>query len=300
MNVEHARSAALIVPPPTDQEFRAFQALIEREAGIHLAPHKKALLAGRLNRRLRELGLSSFKAYYQRVTEGGPEELTQLLDVISTNETHFFREPEHFRVLDERLVPQLIERAESGQGGKAVRVWSAGCSTGEEPYSIAMALRSRLSPDDGWSIEIIATDLSTRVIERAREGVWPIQKSNEIPYPFLKRFMLRGTGSSTGNMKVGSELRAMVEVSRFNLISDAPRWPGAFDFIFCRNVMIYFAAETKLRVVDKLLGQLAPSGHLFLGHAETLSGTGHDVEPISANIYTRRRERGERRRGAPP
>lgn len=292
-----SRPFAAAPSPPTDREFRSFQQLIEREAGIHLAPHKKALLAGRLNRRIRELGLPSFGSYYERVVDGDDGELTHLLDAIATNETRFFREPEHFRVLADHIVPELVQLAESGRKARGVRVWSAACSTGEEPYSIAMVLR-RCLPQD-WPVEVVATDISTRVLARAQAGTWPIAKSREIPPEHLKQFMLRGSGSQAGNMKVGKELRSLVTFSRINLASDPPPGPARFDLIFCRNVLIYFAKDTKLRVVDKLLHGLLPDGYLFLGHAETLNGTALEMEPVSANIYRRvtsSSERGHARR----
>jgi chemotaxis protein methyltransferase CheR len=276
------------MPSLSDQDFHRFQALIRREAGIHLGEHKRALVVGRLSRRLRELHLDSFRAYYDRVVEGGDEELRALLDCICTNETHFFREPEHFSFLETRALAELEALAAAGDIPKRLRVWSAACSTGEEPFSLAMLLRARFPVDSGWELEIIASDLSTRVLDRASEAVWPIQKTTEIPYDYLRRFMLRGTGSQVGKMKAGAELRSLIQFSRINLNDERYDVPGSFDLIFCRNVLIYFDLEAKTRVVERLLSRLQPHGYFFLGHAETLAGLTDEVQGVAPNVYKKK------------
>src|SRR6185369_14070286 len=185
----------------TPREFRLFQALIQREAGIHLSEAKKVLVEGRLARRLRDLGLD-FADYY-RLVESDPRERVHMLDCICTNETHFFREPRQFEFLESQVFPEWRARAEAGRMARRVRVWRAGCSTGEEPYSVAMAFLAAFPPASGWQIDIVATDLSTRVLDRAQAAVWPIDKAKEIPDPYLKAFMLRGTGPEDGRMKAG-------------------------------------------------------------------------------------------------
>jgi chemotaxis protein methyltransferase CheR len=267
-----------------DRDFARFQALIHREAGIWLAPMKRVLLAGRLARRLRELGLSSFGEYYQRV-EADAVERVRMLDHVTTNETHFFREPRHFEFLAGEVFPRWQAEAAQGRRPRRVRVWSAACSTGEEPYSIAMALLRAFPAGSGWDLEILATDLSTRVLDRARQAVWPLEKSREIPDADLRAFMLRGAGPSEGMMKAGPEIRSLVRFARQNL-NDASYPPfGAFDAVFCRNVLIYFDAPTKEQVVRRLLGHVAPEGYLFLGHAESLSGTSLPVRSIFPTAY---------------
>ena len=273
--------AAPAVTAVSDGEFELFQRLILAEAGIWLAPVKKALLVGRLARRLRELGLASYRAYYDRVRDD-PAEQVRMLDAICTNETHFFREPRHFEFLATRLFPALREQAEAGQRARRIRVWSAACSSGEEPYSIAMALLDAFP--SGWDLEILATDLSTKILERARAAVWPMEKSSEIPQPYLKSFMLRGVGGQEGLMKAGPELRALVRFDRINLNGDA--WPaGRFDLVFCRNVLIYFERRAKERVVGRLLDRLEPGGHLFLGHAESLGGLTARARAAIPTVY---------------
>ena len=267
--------------PVSDEEFARFQALVNREAGIWLAPVKKALLVGRLARRLRELGIASYGAYYERVMADAAERV-RMLDAICTNETHFFREPRHFEFLAERIYPAWRAEADAGRRARRIRVWSAACSTGEEPYTLAMSLLSAFP--SGWDLEVLATDLSTKVLDRATAGVWPIEKAKEIPQPHLKAFMLKGYGAQEGLMKAGPELRAIVRFARVNLVGEP--WPaGPFDLVFCRNVLIYFDRATKVRVVERLLERIAPAGFLFLGHAESLGGFTARARAVVPTIY---------------
>jgi chemotaxis protein methyltransferase CheR len=269
-------------PAIGDGEFALLQALIQREAGIWLPPTKRALVSGRLSRRLRALGLQSYLQYYRRVTDDELER-QQMLDCICTNETHFFREPHHFELLERVVLPAWRR---STPRGRRVRAWSAGCSTGEEPYSLAMVLRAQLPASDGWEIEIVATDLSTRVLDAARGATWPIDKAREIPERYLKAFMLRGVRSQEGQMRAGPELRELVKLERLNL--HEPTWPleGTFDLVFCRNVLIYFDVESKARVIKRLLERLAPGGYFFVGHSESLAGLAPGATCVAATVYS--------------
>ncbi|BDG04250.1 chemotaxis protein methyltransferase [Anaeromyxobacter oryzae] len=264
----------------SDRDFARFQRLINDEAGIWLAPVKKALLVGRLARRLRELGLDSYGGYFDLVVANEAERI-RMLDAICTNETHFFREPRHFEFLCDRVLPAWREEAEAGRRPRRLRVWSAACSTGEEPYTIAMTLLSALQ---GWDLQILATDLSTKVLARAEAAVWPLEKSREIPDPYLKAYMLKGYGGQEGLMKAGPEIRGLVRFSRLNLTHDNPGL-GQFDLVFCRNVLIYFDKETKGKVVDRLLDRLLPHGYLFLGHAESLGGFTNRAKALLPTVY---------------
>ncbi|HVO50718.1 MAG TPA: protein-glutamate O-methyltransferase CheR [Thermoanaerobaculia bacterium] len=257
--------------------------MILRESGINLSETKRALLVGRLGRRLRELGLDSFEEYLGRV-EASADERVLMLDAIATNETRFFREPGQFEFLKERVLPAWLEEGSRRRRPHRVRIWSAGCSTGEEPFSLAMLLASYLPKT--WDLEILATDLSTKALARARAGVWPLERSREIPPDLLKAYMLRGTGPEDGKMKAGPELRALVRFERINLAGD--NWPpdGPFDAILCRNVLIYFDADGKRRAVSRLLDRLAPGGFFFVGHAETLNGITDRVRPLMPSAYT--------------
>lgn len=282
------------IPALTAQEFALFQGLIYREAGIYLAPAKRFLLARRLGGRIRELGLRSFAVYYRRVGTGGDrEERIRMLDRISTNETRFFREPRQFEFLEDRLLPQWKEAAQAGLHPRRVRAWSAGCSTGEEPYSLAMVLLQHLPPSEGWSIEVLASDLSTKALERAREAVWPIERADDIPDRYLKRFMLKGIGSQAGRMAAGPEVRSVVRFQRVNLNDERYVVSGRFDLIFCRNVLIYFDQQSKTRVVDRLLAHLDSHGYLFVGHAESLTSLTDRVRSVIPTVFTSAAEQGE-------
>lgn len=274
------------IAPLSDAEFELFRTLIYREAGIHLTPAKKPLLTGRLASRLRELGLRSFGAYYRHAADGRPGEIAHLLDRITTNETRFFREGWHFEFLEREVFPRWRTEDSGVYRRKTIRCWSAGCSTGEEPYSLAMVLRAAFPAEEGWTLRILGTDISGRVVERARAGVWPVERAREIPREHLERFMLRGTGDRIGTMKAGPELRRLVTIHRLNLNDDAYPVVGPFDLIFCRNVLIYFDATSKKSVVDRLLDRLDPGGYFFLGHSESLRGVTDRVRGIAPAVYT--------------
>ncbi|HZZ85952.1 MAG TPA: protein-glutamate O-methyltransferase CheR [Anaeromyxobacteraceae bacterium] len=277
-----------------DWEFSRFQALIHQEAGIWLAPAKKALLVGRLGRRLRELSLSSYAAYLERV-RSDEAELVHMLDCITTNETGFFREPRHFELLEEQLFPRWRAEAKEGRRPRRARIWSAGCSTGEEPYSLAMALLQAFPRETGWQLEILATDLSTRVLERARAGVFPLERTESVPRRFREAFLPRASGGPGELVKAAPALRELVRFARLNLNDASYPALGRFDLIFCRNVLIYFDPSGKEQVVGRLLGHLDRDGHLFLGHAESLTGTAHPVRSVIPTVYVQRA-----RPGAPP
>lgn len=269
----------------TDADFALFQRLLEKETGIYLAPAKKALLIGRLSRRLRELGLGNLRKYYKRVLSD-PAERVRMIDCISTNETQFFREPVHFEFIERQILPRWIAQAECGERPRKIRVWSAGCSTGEEPFSIAMVLLHHLPPTSGWDVAVLATDISTRVLAHAHAGIWPLAKASQIPASFLKGFMLRGTGSQIGKIKASPEIQGVVQFERFNLLGEpALRESSSFDLIFCRNVLIYFQPETKAKVVRRLLNQLAPEGFLFVGHSESLTHLSAWVRSVVPTVY---------------
>jgi len=266
----------------TTRDFRRFQALVQGEAGIYLSDQKRALLVGRLAPRLRALELPSFAAYYERVWSDR-EELVRMIDALCTNETHFFREPKQFAFLEQQVLPAWLAAADAGERPKRVRVWSAGCSTGEEPYSIAMSLAWHLP---GWSVEILASDLSTKVLDRAAAGIWPMERAEEIPPHYRKTFMLRGRGAQEGKMAARPELSATIRFARINLNAESfPAAAGRFDLIFCRNVLIYFDAPSKRRVIDRLLDRLDPAGYFFLGHSESLNHV-ERVRTAGPTVYT--------------
>lgn len=274
-----------VYPPIPDADFVRFQRLIENESGIHLPLTKKPLLLGRLSRRLRELRLPGLPEYYEQVI-ADRDECTRMIDCISTNETHFFREPVHFDFLLSRVFPQWIAQASAGIRPREIRVWSAGCSSGEEPYSIAMILLDHFPRSAGWHIEILATDISTRALARARAGIWPMERARHIPPQYLKAFMLRGVGEEEGKMKAGPEISGVMRFEHGNILRQAARsFPRPFDIIFCRNVLIYFQPETKARVIGSLINHLAPDGYLFVGHSESLNSLTGRVRSIIPTVY---------------
>ena len=276
------------VPPLREPEFVLFRDLIHKQAGIWLGPTKQALLFGRLGRRVRELQLRSFGAYFRHLVSGAdPEELTRMLECICTHETHFFREPRHFTFLEEQLFPYLKGRAAQGLRSRHVKVWSAGCSTGEEPYSLAISLSAHLPAQAGWTCEVLATDLSSRVLEKAREGIFPVDREAEIPRALLTRFVLQGTGTQEGRIKARPELRSMIRFERLNLNDASYPVDGPFDFIFCRNVLIYFEQGGKRAVIERLVKHLGPDGLLFLGHAESLLGVSTGLTALLPTVYAR-------------
>jgi len=267
----------------TTREFRLFQSLILREAGIALSDRKRALLVGRLAPRVRAMALPSFGAYYDCVC-ADQEELVRLIDSICTNETHFFREPKQFTFFENDWLPSLRRAADAGRRRRDVRIWSAGCSTGEEPFSIGMSLLAHL-PD--WKHEIFATDLSTKVLARAESAIWPIERIAHVPVHYRKAFLLRGSGAQEGRVAATPELRALIRFGRLNLHHESYPIAGRFDAIFCRNVLIYFDAETKQRIIRRLLDRLEPHGLLFLGHSESLSGN-ESVRAVGPTVYALR------------
>ncbi len=266
--------------------FSKFQRLIYNEAGIWLAAHKHALLTGRLARRLRLLGLGSMQEYYQLVTQPDQQhERAVMIDCITTNETHFFREPRHFQFLEREIFPKWEQEAACGERLPRLRVWSAGCSTGEEPYSLAMLLLKHFPEAKGWDLEVLGTDISTRVLEKARSAMYPIEKSKDIPAEYLHAYMLKGKGDHKGVMTVTPELHRVVRFARINLHADSYPVVGSFDLIFCRNVLIYFDQESKMKVIDGILRHLAPSGLLFVGHSEHLGAIAPNLKTIAPTIH---------------
>lgn len=264
-------------------EFLLFQKLIWKECGIWLAGGKTALLVGRLAGRLRALGLRSFRQYHQIVSES-VDERNYMLDLVSTNETHFFREPKHFDFLQQCVLPRWCSN-DGFQRTRRLRVWSAGCSSGQEPYSLAMLLHHSLSFSPGWDINIKATDLSNRVLETASQGVWPAESASEIPRVYSQKFLLRGVRKHAGHIKARPEIRSMIDFSRLNLKDAAYPFTYKFDLIFCRNVLIYFDPRTRQEVLGRLLGYLRPGGYLFVGHAESIPPALAPIKMVIPTVY---------------
>lgn len=266
--------------------FARFQRLIYDESGIWLGENKQALLTGRLARRLRLLGLGDMEEYLHLVTQPDQQhERAVMIDCITTNQTHFFREPRHFAFLAQEIFPQWQAAAGAGERPKIVRVWSAACSSGEEPYSLAMLLMKHFPAEQGWEIEVLATDICTRVLEKARAALYPIEKAKEIPSEFLRSYMLKGRGEQREFMKVSQEVHRLVRFARANLHANSYPVFGLFDLIFCRNVLIYFDQNSKQKVIAGILRHLAPAGLLFVGHSEHLGSSMPGLKSVAPTVY---------------
>ncbi len=267
----------------TTEEFQRLRTLIYDESGISLGDQKRTLLTSRLSKRLRDLGLATFSEYYDQVTrDPSREEFTRMLDLISTNKTDFFREPKHFDFLRERILPELA-------GEMRIRIWSSACSTGEEPYTIAMTLYEGVSDPQQWDFGILASDLSTRVLAKAAAGLYATECVRDVPPEVVRRHFLRGRGSSDGLLKVKPHLASMIRFRRVNLMDDRFPIKSPLDLIFCRNVMIYFDRPTQERLVNKFYQYLKPGGHLFIGHSESLQWVEHPFKVVGPTIYRKER-----------
>ncbi len=256
-------------------EFEQFRAWLHRTAGISLAPSKKALVFSRLSKRLHQRGLSSFGDYFRLIMQATETvELQTALDLLTTNETYFFREPKHFDFLRTQVLPKV-------QPGRTFRVWCAASSSGEEPYSLAMTLADGLASTP-W--EIIASDISSRVLVKARHGHYPMERVDNIPKHLLSKYCLKGTGSHEGTLLIERKLRDQVQFMQINLNTALPKI-GEFDVVFLRNVMIYFDMDTKREVVARILPLLKPGGYFFVSHSESLNGITDSLNLITPSIY---------------
>jgi chemotaxis protein methyltransferase CheR len=264
----------------TDADFRAIAALAHQVAGIVLNANKRELVSSRLGRRVRNLGLSSF-AEYRALVEGpdGADERGEMINALTTNLTSFFREKHHFDYLADTVLPWLLK----SRPGR-LRIWSAACSSGEEPYSIAMVLKRALGSGQGWDAKILATDIDSNMVAQAQAGSYERERAASIP----ARYAGGRTQQSGGQTIMPDELKRLITFKQLNLLGP---WPmrGPFDVIFCRNVVIYFDKETQRELFDRMADILTPDGTLFIGHSETLFRVSDRFEPLGRTIYRRLR-----------
>lgn len=259
----------------SDGEFARFQRFIHQAAGIQLAAGKKVLVSNRLSPRLRARSMPSFSEYFRLISDAAEaQEMQTAIDLLTTNETYFFREPKHF----EFLRGTLMRRANAA---RPFRVWSAASSSGEEAYSVAMLLDDCLGHQP-W--EIFASDLSTRMLEQARRGQYPLARTTNIPSEYLRSYCLKGIGPEDGTLLVIPELRSRITFAQVNLTQPLPQ-NGSFDVILLRNVMIYFDLDTKRAVVSRLVERLQPGGHFLVGHSETLHGIDDTLQAVAPAIF---------------
>ncbi len=264
----------------TQADFNRMRKILYDHAGIHLADHKRDMAYNRLIRRLRELGLHRFREYFEYLATNEAE-FSQFINAMTTNLTAFFREPHHFDYLQQTLLPQMQR---SGQ--RRLRGWSAGCSVGEEPYSIVMALRDGGIDASQWDFRLLATDIDSRVLATAASGIYAAERIAMLPEDLRRRWFLRGTGDHAGQVRVRAEVRDMISFRQLNLMHD---WPmkGPLDFIFFRNVMIYFDRQTQQRLLERMAVLLKPDGLLFVGHSESPYRLTDRFKLIGQTIYRR-------------
>jgi chemotaxis protein methyltransferase CheR len=265
----------------TDADFERIRQFVSEHTGIVLTEKKKDMVYGRLSKRIRRGDFDSFSAFIDALEQGDEDEQDFMINAITTNLTAFFRENHHFEFLKNTVIPSLIKK----KGYKKhLRVWSAGCSTGEEPYSIAMILRESLPDFDDWNVKILATDLDANVIAHGKAGIYRQDRIEGLDERRIKRWFKRGSGDNSDMVKVSPELQQMITFKRLNLLHE---WPmsGPFDLMFCRNVVIYFDKDTQRVLFDRYADILAPDAHLFIGHSETLFKVSSRFDSLGQTIY---------------
>jgi chemotaxis protein methyltransferase CheR len=264
--------------PLKTREFAKIRKLAYETFGLDLRAGKETLVSARLSKHMRQSGCRSFDEYYQLVVEDATgKALINLIDALTTNHTSFFREPPHFDFLRENFLPEWKTRG-------SIDIWSAACSTGEEPYSIAMCVLEELGAAASGRVHILATDISTRALAAAEKGIYPAERVAGLSPRQLHAYWLRGEGDWAGCYRAKKEMRALIEFRRLNLLEPMPP-AGRFPLIFCRNVMIYFDRPTQQQVVERLAGCLEPGGYLITGHAESLTGIEHSLQYVQPAVY---------------
>jgi len=267
----------------TEGEFQKISKLVYDQCGIHLSDGKKELVKARLGKKIRNGPFKSFHDYYQHVLkDSSGEELIQLLDSIATNYTFFFREQKHFDCLRSEILPELIGKKKDR--GRRLRFWSAACSSGEEPYSIAMTVLDDLEHSFVWDVSVLGTDISTKALKTAESGIFAKERVQSIAPSLVKKFFLKGENEWKDYVRVKDEVRKLIRLRRLNLM-ESFRFSEPFDCIFCRNVMIYFDKKTQADLVNRLYGCLEIGGFLLIGHSESLTGIEHPFHYVKPSIY---------------
>lgn len=259
--------------------------LIYQEAGIHLGVEKKTMLEGRIKRRLKALDLLSYRQYCEYLFDGNGRkaEIVPLINVVTTNKTDFFREPRHFEFLAQEVLPELMGRTD----GRGAMFWSAGCSTGEEAYTLGIVLSEFAQTHPGFRFHILASDISTTVLDKAELGVYAEETASAVPLVLRRKYFLRGRDSQSRRVRVAADLRRLVEFRRLNLMDPDYGLDRRAEVIFFRNVMIYFDRPTQQQILKKLCRWLVPGGYLFVGHAETLHDLDLPLAPTAPSLYRR-------------
>ena len=263
------------------KDFEYVRDLVGEHTGIVLSDHKMDMVYGRLARRLRTLGLSTFNEYLAMLECGDDKELVEFTNALTTNLTSFFREPHHFEYLINTAIPELIK---GGKRNRRLRIWSAGCSTGEEPYTLSISINEALPAIGDWDAKILATDLDSNVVAKGKAGIYDAERVNGIERSRLNRWFKKGSGDKTGNVSVSEDLKKFITFKQLNLLQ---KWPmkGPMDIIFCRNVVIYFNKDTQRILFDRYADLLADDGYLFVGHSESLHNVTERFQLIGKTIY---------------
>jgi len=267
----------------TDIVFEKYKKFIFQESGINLSDEKRELLRTRLLKRLQSCGLESYSDYLRLVQEDS-KELVCMLDAISTNLTSFFREPKHFDFLNKTLLPDLLAKNKKDSVQK-IRVWSSGASTGEEPYSLMMTILSHIDNPAVWDIKLLGTDINTEVLAKARNATYALEKLKTVPSDIKRKYFQNGHGKSLGFGRVKDSVRKLIYFKRLNLMNERYPFSGPFDFIFCRNVMIYFNRQTQETLVNRYYDYLSSGGYFFIGHSESLTGINHKFSYVQPTVY---------------
>ncbi len=265
----------------TDNNFNHIRNIVTEHSGIVLSDAKRDMVYSRLVRRLRALRIKNFDAYCAMLEDHNHEEFTHFINAITTNLTSFFRENHHFEMLANEILPDIMQR---NQQSKKIRIWSAGCSTGMEPYSIAMVLKELITPQQGWDIKILATDLDTNVIETAAQGIYQANRVTGVSDARMARWFMQGRGANVDKLKVSKELRQMITFKAMNLLQPFP-FKGPIDIIFCRNVVIYFDKDTQRQLFDRFANVHVQGSYLFIGHSETLYNVTDRYQLIRNTVY---------------
>jgi len=270
----------------SQKDFTRLSRFIYDELGIKMPASKTTMLNGRLNKRLRARNFRNFTEYCDFLfsDKGKEEEMVHLINAVTTNKTDFFREPGHFDYLVQTALPEIENRMRF-EPRRKLKIWSAGCSTGEEPYTLAMVLTDVKAAKANFNFEILATDISTRVLEVARRAVYPMERIEPVTAPYRKKYLLRGKDKNNPQIRIVPELRKKIRFGRLNFMVDDFGLPEMVDIIFCRNVIIYFDEETQERLMNKFCRYLNTGGYLFLGHSESLHGYQTPLTQVAPTIY---------------
>lgn len=270
--------------PMSIGEFERLSEFIRSQCGIKMPPGKKVMLEARLQKRLRTLGFTSFRQYCEHLFDErcGCEEIVHFINAVTTNKTDFFREPQHFTVLTDTILPEHLD---AGGAGRGFRVWSAGCSTGEEPYTIAMVLSEFGALHPGFKFSILATDISTKVLDKAKQAIYDQERVVTVPLELKQKYLMRSRDRDRSLVRIVPELRAAVQFEQVNLMDEDLRLSEPLDVIFCRNVIIYFERHNQELLLRRLSRCLKPGGYLFLGHSETVHGFDLPLVRVTSTVY---------------